>query len=531
MAGKIAAPSLKSLLSEMGELALIDVREPGQFGDGHLFFAVPLAYSRFELGLPTLVPNKSVRLILCDAGDGVAERAAARAEALGYDNVAVLAGGIDGWKEAGYTLYAGVNVPSKTFGELVELERHTPRLSAREVASMRERQENFVIVDGRPFGEYSKMNIPGGICCPNGELALHIHDIAPDPSTKIVVNCAGRTRSIVGAQILLDFGIPNPVYALENGTQGWFLAGLRLEHGASRRYDTEIRSVAVEALRARARQQAEKLDVAFLAAERAQAWLSDRSRTSYLFDVRSPEEFAASPVPGFANAPGGQLLQATDQWIGVKGARVLLIDEEGVRAAVIAGWLRQLGHEASVLEGGTAAARPWHWLRPAPALIAHPPQALSALEAAAALKRGGLQVIDLRSSLRYRLGHIAGATWSLRPRLAIALADPAKTIALVADDPGLARLAAIDLAELGCRDIRLMPAEPETWAAAGLAVAATPTEPADAAAIDFLFFTAKRHEGSAEAAEAARQYLAWEVGLIDQLDAQERGAFRIVAGA
>ena len=161
MAARIDAPTLKASLSDGRELALIDVRELGQFGEGHLFFAVPLAYSRFELGLATLVPNPSVRLVLCDAGDGVAERAAARAEALGYDNVAVLAGGIDAWRKAGYTLYAGVNVPSKTFGELVELQRHTPRLSAPQVQAMRDAGENFVIVDGRPFSRIQQDEHPG----------------------------------------------------------------------------------------------------------------------------------------------------------------------------------------------------------------------------------------------------------------------------------------------------------------------------------------------------------------------------------
>src|SRR5690349_419759 len=126
MAAKIDAAGLKAALSDGREIALLDVREHGQFGEGHLFFAVPLAYSRFELALPALVPNAKVRLVLCDAGDGVAERAAARAEALGYSNVAVLTGGIAAWQAAGYTLYAGVNVPSKTFGELVEAARHTP---------------------------------------------------------------------------------------------------------------------------------------------------------------------------------------------------------------------------------------------------------------------------------------------------------------------------------------------------------------------------------------------------------------------
>src|SRR5262245_26818484 len=530
MAASIEAPALKAALSDGREIALIDVREHGQFGEGHLFFAVPLAYSRFELGLPVLLPNARVRLVLCDAGDGVAQRAAARAEALGYSNVAVLAGGIAAWQAAGYTLYAGVNVPSKTFGELVEVAHHTPRLSAGQVAALRAAKENIVIVDRRPFAEYSKMNIPGGICCPNGELALHIHNIAPDPKTTIIVNCAGRTRSIIGAQMLIDFGIANPVYALENGTQGWFLAGLPLEHGANRRGDAAGRDQDVAQLSARARAQAQRLGVEFVTVAEAQAWLGEMSRTTYCLDVRSPEEFAAGAVPGFASAPGGQLIQATDQWVGVKGARLVLIDDEGVRAPVIAGWLRQSGHAAAVLEGGATAARALPWQRPraAPPAGAEP-TAVSAGEAAQALARGSLTIIDLRPSLAYRQGHIAGAIWSIRPRLSAASPVAGKTVLLVAEEEAIARLAAIDLGEAGCQDVRLLAEPPEAWLAAGLPVVASPSEPPDAARIDFLFFTAKRHEGTAEAAEAARQYLAWEVGLIHQLDAQERGAFPLAS--
>ena len=161
---------------------------------------------------------------------------------------------------------------------------------------------------------------------------LRISEIAPDPATKIVVNCAGRTRSIIGAQTLIDFGVPNPVYALENGTQGWFLAGLALEHGASRRYADKAASGANAAeLGARARKLADAHGVEFVAADAANASLADTARTTYLLDVRAPEEFAAHAVPGFAHAPGGQLIQATDQWVGVRGARLVLADAEGVR--------------------------------------------------------------------------------------------------------------------------------------------------------------------------------------------------------
>ena len=171
MAAKIDAATLKGALSDRREIALIDVREHGQFGEGHLFFAVPLAYSRFELGLPALVPNASVRLVLCDAGDGVAERAALRAEALGYSNVAVLAGGVAGL--AGRRLHALCRRQCAE-QDLRRTRRsgapYSPPNALLKSQAMREAKANVVIVDGRPFAEYSKMNIPGGICCPNGEL-------------------------------------------------------------------------------------------------------------------------------------------------------------------------------------------------------------------------------------------------------------------------------------------------------------------------------------------------------------------------
>jgi rhodanese-related sulfurtransferase len=525
MTGSVDAKTLKAWLSDGKEIALLDVREYGRYGEGHLFFAVSLPYSRFELGLPALVPNPRVRLVLCDEGEGVAERAAKRAETLGYGNVHVLAGGIEGWKSAGYAIYAGVNVPSKAFGELVELERHTPRITADELQAMRESRADMVIVDGRTFAEFQKMNIPDGICCPNGELALRIKELVPDSKTKIVVNCAGRTRSIIGAQTLIDFGVPNPVVALENGTQGWFLAGLKLENGAARRYG-ERTAQDHAALKARARALAEQRGVAFVSPRLVNQWLTDVERTTYLLDVRTPEEFAANGPAGFTHAPGGQLVQTTDHWIGTRGARIVLVDDDGVRAPMTAQWLRQLGHEACVLEDGIAAAAQIKAtgasLNPARDSLA----SITAAELREKLGEGCAQVIDVRPSVNYRKEHINGAVWSIRPRVA-AVADAGKTVVLIADDPAIAALAALDLAEAGVRDVRVLSGGHAAAKAAGHKVASTPGEPADAECIDFLFFTAGRHEGD-EA--AARQYLAWEIGLVDQLDDAERGSFRI-AGA
>ncbi len=529
MTGHVDAATLKAWLSDGREVALIDVREHGQYGEGHPLFAVSVPYSRFERDLRALVPNPTTRMVLCDGADGVAERATRSAAALGYSSVSVLTGGVNAWGEAGYTLYAGVNVPSKAFGELVEHTRHTPRVTAAELKAMQDAGENLTILDGRTFAEFHKMSIPGGISCPNGELALRIGALVPDPATRIVVNCAGRTRSIVGAQTLIDFGVPNPVFALENGTQGWSLAGLQLDHGASGRYGAPPGAGSnLGALRERACTLAAARGVAFVGADEVRGWLADPSRTTYLFDVRTPEEYAADRVPGLVHTPGGQLVQTTDQWIGTRGARVVLVDDEAVRAPMTAQWLRQLGHQAFVLEGGIAAAGKLAGLRDTAAPVLPGLGPITPGELAERLRNGGVRLIDLRPSMSYRRGHVDGAVWSIRPRIAAAVPDPAMPVALIADEPGVAALAALDVGEAGARDVRLRAGGHAAARVAGLSVVATPDIPGDADCIDFLFFTDGRHEGNAD---AARQYLAWEIALVDQLDAQERASFSVGGAA
>ncbi|MEZ5907618.1 MAG: rhodanese-like domain-containing protein [Hyphomicrobiaceae bacterium] len=523
MTRTIDAKTLKTRLAEPGEMALIDVQEPGPCADGHLLFAVPIPYSRFELDIERLVPRTNVPLVLCDGGDGMAEKAAARAQALGYSDVSVLAGGTVGWKAAGYTLYAGVNVPSKTFGELVEHERHTPRISATDFNAMRARGEKVVLVDGRPIAEHKRFTIPGSICCPNGELALRIDEIVADPTVPIVVNCAGRTRSIIGAETLRMVGVTNPVYALENGTQGWFLAGLEVEKGADRIYPAPPQGEKLAAARARAKATAARFGVPGVTAAKVLEWLADTERTTCLIDVRTAEEFQAGSLPGAIHAPGGQLIQATDQWIAVRNARIVLLDSEGVRAPVVGAWLRQLGHDVHVLEGGTSAAIGMTPRDPVAPGVLPVVAEISPADLKAGLAAGSVTCLDLRASAAYRAGHVPGSRWSIRPHLAKAAAG-AKTVVLVVDDTGLARLAAVDLAEAGVGAVRMLAGGLRGWQGAGNAVDASPDVPADSERIDFVFHTHRRHEGDPE---AARQYLAWEMGLVEQLDAQERAAFRL----
>jgi rhodanese-related sulfurtransferase len=461
--------------------------------------------------------------VLCDDGrSGVAQLAAKRLNAIGYSDVAVLEGGTTGWHGAGYVLFSGVNVPSKLFGELVEHEYHTPRVTVTELARMKEAHEDFVIVDGRPYSEYQKMNIPGGICCPNAELPYRIGEIAKSPQTKIIVNCAGRTRSILGAQTLINFGVKNEVYALENGTQGWVLADMELERGASRRYPDGVSDAALPSLQAQARSLMQRHAVRSISAADAQAWLDATDRSTYLLDVRTPEEFTAASLPGAIHAPGGQLIQATDQWVGVRNARIVLIDSDGVRAPVVAAWLTQLGCDVYVLEGGTSAK-----VSAKPVLPPKLPRlaAISAADVKAKLDKGTCTVIDIRPSMTFRKDHIPGSRWSIRAHIAAA-AQGVKSVVLVSDDADLARAAAIDLAEAGVRDVMRLESGIAGWMAAGYPTEASPDVPADSECIDYLFFVHDRHAGNRE---AMKQYLAWETGLIAQLDAEDRKLFHVGA--
>lgn len=235
MPGQISADALKKLIVGGGELAILDMREEGVFSERHMLYASSLPLSRLELSIYDLVPRRSVPIMLCDDDDGLSERAAIMLTRFGYDDVSILERGMKGWEEAGNVVFSGVNVPSKAFGEFVEVNYHTPNISAEELHGKIESGEDMVVLDSRPIGEYRRMNIPTGVDVPGAELVHRVHDIAPSPDTLVVVNCAGRTRSIIGAQSLINAGIPNKVMALRNGTMGWELAGFDIERGNDKR--------------------------------------------------------------------------------------------------------------------------------------------------------------------------------------------------------------------------------------------------------------------------------------------------------
>ncbi|CAD5202029.1 Rhodanese-related sulfurtransferase, 4 domains [Pseudomonas sp. FEN] len=507
------------------EVALVDVREEAPFAESHPLFATNIPLSKLELEVFSRIPRRDTHVTVYDNGEGLANIAAQRLQTLGYTQVSLLAGGLDGWRSAGGELFIDVNVPSKAFGELVESQRHTPSLAAEEVQALLDGNADVVVLDARRFDEYQTMSIPTGISVPGAELVLRARELAPDPATQIIVNCAGRTRSIIGTQSLINAGIANPVSALRNGTIGWTLAGQTLQHGQSRRFaptSEEHRQVAAKA----ARRVADKARVGRATLADLKRWQQQPARTTYLFDVRTPEEFEAGHLPGARSTPGGQLVQETDHFASVRGARLVLVDDDGVRANMSASWLAQLGWEVQVLDDLQPAHFSEHgaWQAPAPA----PRQAevISPQTLAEWLPHGDTAVLDFTSSANYVKRHIPGAWWALRAQLPQVLAKvpAAQRYVLTCGSGQLARLAVAEVEALTGKQVFLLQDGTASWIAAQL-----PLEEGESHLASPRIDRYRRpYEGTDNPREAMQAYLDWEFGLVDQLARDGTHGFYVI---
>lgn len=522
----VQARDLKAMLHDGDELALLDVREEAAFAGNHLLFAVPCPLSRLEARIAALVPRRTTRVVLCDDGGELAQRAATRLMHLGYRNLAVLDGGVRAWAAAGHELFSGVHVPSKAFGEFVELREGTPHLSAEEIKAKMDAGDDMIVLDSRPIDEFRRMNIPGGIDCPGAELVYRFHEAVTSPDTLVVVNCAGRTRSIIGAQSLINAGVPNRVVALRNGTMGWKLAGYELETGQTRAASPPGEAARV-ASRAAAERVARRFGVRTIGRDGLGRFEAERERRSlYVLDVRSPDEYAAGHLPGARSAPGGQLVQATDEYVGTRNARLVLVDSDGVRARMTASWLAQMGwDEVFVLDGVGADAMTE--TGPEPVTVLGLDEAKTETIAPEALKAAlgrGAAVIDLDTSLRYRAGHIPGAWWAMRTRLAGAVAKvgPVSLLVLTSPDGRLARLAAAELTPPAGVAVKALDGGTDAWRAAGLPLEVGDTRLADAPA-DVWY---KPYDHGTGIEGAMRAYLTWEVGLVPQVERDGDARFR-----
>jgi rhodanese-related sulfurtransferase len=529
--------AVRARLLAREETALLDVREEDPFAQEHPLWAANLPLSRIEIEAWRRIPRLDTFIVLYGAHDGadLAPLAARTLASLGYTNLHLLDGGLEGWRAAGGELFRDVNVPSKSFGELVEHERHTPSLSAPEVKALIDGKANVVVLDARRFDEYRTMSIPSATSVPGAELVLRVRELAPDPATRVIVNCAGRTRSIIGTQSLVNAGIPNPVAALRNGTIGWKLAGQVLDHGADRTAPAAVSDAHRAEAQADARRVADKAGVRRIALDALHA-LEAPGRTVYRFDVRTPEEYEAGHLPGFASAPGGQLVQETDHQVPVRGARIVLVDDDGVRASMSASWLAQMGWEVYVPDQVPAAsafteaiASPPVYPLAAVAIREISPNDLAALLA----QQAAAAVIDVTTSANYVKRHIPGAWYAIRAQLAEAVGTaipPAQRYVLTCGSSLLARYAAADLRQLldarGQSDVEVLvlAGGNAAWFAAGLEAESGEARLATPRTDRYR----RPYEGTDAPPEAMQAYLDWEYGLVAQLGRDGTHHFNVI---
>ena len=521
----INARVLKAALHDGAEIALLDAREEVPYDARHLLMASCVPLSRLELIVDAGVPHRDTRVVWCDDGEGLAQRAATRMLALGYSNVSVLEGGVAAWEAAGFRTYSGVHVPSKAFAEVVEHDTGTPWITAEQLKQLIDSKADIALFDSRSFEEFHANSIPTAISVPGAELVYRFADMVPSPNTMVVVNCGGRTRSIIGAQSLINAGVPNKVVSLKNGTQAWHLAGYQVLKGVGAQAPA-VTPVGHAAARAAADRVAQRFGIKRIDEASLSQWQTDRGKTTYVFDVRSPDEYRAGHVPNMKNVPGGQLIQETDRHAMVWGARVVLVDDDGVRAVMTAHWMKQMGWEAYALtldlRGRSTQQGTW-----TPRVLGLDGLNVPLINVAALherVKAGNTNVVDVDWSRDYLDGHIPGAWYGVRSRVNEFLPQlPAKEcIVFTSREGSLAKLAAMDAKAVV--PMFALDGGTAAWRAAGhrLEQGAThmATEPDD--------IRLKAREQSKDIEAAMHAYLSWEIELVNQMAVDDDQRFQVM---
>ncbi len=519
---------LSALMAGPSPHAVLDLRERAAYEGGHIFRATNLPRRLLEFRLSQLVTAKRTPIVLCDADGRLAALALPAVRAMGFTDVRVLDGGLEAWRREGRGTITGINVPSKAFGEWALHTLRTPQIPPHELQAWIDGGRDMVIVDSRTPEEYARGCIPGAWSMPGGELMLRIGELAKSPKTTIVVHCGGRTRSYIGAESLRRMGLPNPIVALENGTMGWELAGLTLERGAGRRV-AEVSEASRKRAAAAALLIAKEDGIASIApADLTALWARRAEENVALLDVRTREEYEEGHVAGAAWAPGGQAVQATDEYIAVRAARVVLVCDGSGRSIMTAAWLKRMGlPEVSALTGGLPAWKaaggavetghpdpePWGYAAARAAVGTLAPVELSAAlggpKAPPAPARAPM-VLSVDQSDVYARGHVPGAAWLCRSRLEWkapqALPDRARALVLTCRDGRHSTLAAAALARLGYASVRVLEGGTQAWERKGLALETGKSRLLDETDDVVL----KPYEKGREAMEA---YLKWEVDL------------------
>jgi rhodanese-related sulfurtransferase len=436
MPRRITGRELLDLLGEPGhQIALLDLRSPLERSNGHIAVSAGISYHELEQRIGTLVPNRGTAIVLAGHPE-VDERGADLLERFGYQDVAILDNGLDGWKSAGGRIYTGTNARSKTLGEWIERRYGTPTIDSDTLDAWRQAGDNVIVLDSRPATEYVHHHIPGGYNTGGGaELTYRARQLVTDPDTKVVINCAGRTRGIVAAQSLINTAIPNRVFSLHNGTPAWEQSGRALAFGAGP--DVPAPESVTPQLAEWAANTLARASAAVVSTAQVRAELADEDATTYVLDVRSPQEYLRGHFTAATSAPGGQLVQATDEYIAVRGARVVLVDTpDFVRAANTAQWLRFLhdGPFSVVAYDPDVDVTRQHQIEVPTADV----PLVSWDELSQWQSQGPVRVVDLRPSRSYATGHIPGSIHARREHLDEIVGDPSAGRVVLVGDTGYA---------------------------------------------------------------------------------------------
>ncbi len=483
MADQISPQALQQLLGGKTPFALIDVREAGEHNSAHIPDSSLIPRRQLEFQMATAVPVRHVHVVLYDDNGQRANLAAATLERMGYTQVSVLDGGINWWAAQDYPTEWGSNVISKDFGEKVEVVHHVPEIEATDLHARIERGDKLVILDTRTPEEYQRFCIPGGRSVPGGELALRITDITKDldDDTTVIINCAGRTRSIIGTRVLQRMGMTN-VYGLKNGTSGWVLSGYKLETGADRLALPEPSPEGLAAAEAYADRLAAEDGVRYVDLASLQSMLDKRGQdVCYFVDVRAIEEYEAGHIPGFRWFPGGQMVQCSDDVVAVKHCPVIFTCDRKARATIVASWYRQFGfEEIYVVEGGTSAwTAAGHTLAQgreteAPFGLAEARASVQLLSPQALQAAPPPVILFVDTSQDFARGHVPGARWMPRGSLELEIgdlvADKDTPIAVTCNHGANAALAGATLKALGYPNVSVLEGGMAAWQAAGLPV-------------------------------------------------------------
>lgn len=511
MERSIAAAEFVRLAQTAEPFALLDVRDPMEFERGHIRGATMLPRRLLEYRIGDLVRDPDTLIFLIDDDSGRAVLAARTLGALGYRNARVLAGGVQAAAAAGCPIATGTNVPSKHFGETVQHAHRVPSIEASTLLAWQAEGRHVVVCDVRTPEEYHESCIPGALGVPSFDIALHAQDLASSHAT-VVVNCAGRTRSIIGARTLQELGHAN-VVALENGVMGWILAGRQPERGAER-HAAAASAASIAAAAAASRRLAAAEHVRRIDVDELRALLRQQHCNRYLFDVRGRADYEAGHIPGFLCVPGGQVVQRSDDFIAVRGATVVLADQHEAQANLTAAWLKRMGYpDVAVLAGGLDAWRAgggreeFGRLRGEPAGLGAATALVQRLsvDAFASALADVAAVLDVDSSRHFRNGHLARAVWLprgwLELRIATVVSSKDAPILLTCESGVQSVFAAAALTQLGYRRIAVLEGGTRAWAAAGRRLEQAQDLPSQD---DELLPPYKRGE------QAMHEYLAWE---------------------